>query len=306
MSKILGLGILIFGLTGCVTGSKMNEIEKAAEKRSWQYRRGVKSKTFKTLKSKVSCKKLAKWDWKKAVDVANQCFREKRLTMVERIGNRLAKRETSAPWGPYYLGLVALERKEIARAQWMAELSLKRAPEQGVLHYLKGQVHFAKKEMPEAVESFEKALGLDKAVWPANIFLGQIYFRSQDYGKAADFFQAAIRKDFKNPVALVGLAETQLQNRNVDGALEIYGRLSSYYKNDGQYLQRKAEIYETAKSDFRRALDTYKKLRSRSVSGKITKNRMATVSKKIRELTKMVAPQRSIASTDEKKKGAAN
>src|SRR5262249_34317268 len=133
------------------------------------------------------------WNWLDAVNAANSCFKTHELSTVEDLANELAIRDTSTPWGPYFLSRVALDRGQLDRALWMAELSLKRAPNFGVTHYLKGQILWSRKDYKEATASFEKSVQLDEGIGPAHLILGQIYLRDQDFDRAAPQFASALR-----------------------------------------------------------------------------------------------------------------
>ena len=252
---------------------------------------------------KMLTKIKTQWSWKDAVDSANACMRAKDFQHVEEIGNELAVREPAAPWGPYYLGLAARESGNLERALWMAELALKRAPEIGVLHYLKAQILWTKKDYKASVDDFEMAVRFDDENLPAHLFLGQVYFRDQDFSRASKHFYSVLKIEPRHPIALSGLAESQLHENNPQGALEAYTRLAEAYPHDGQYLSRMGEIYENVMNDVAGALGVYRQLQAGVHSGMISKNVDSQNDSKIKELELAMRKSRAVASTEDKGRG---
>lgn len=224
------------------------------------------------------------WNWKSAVDLTNSCVRAKDFDKVEKLAHELSKREPSAPWGPYFLALVALERKQLERALWMNELSMRRAPEIGMIHYQRGQILWENENYASAVQSFDQAVQKDKTLTGAHLFLGQIFFRDQEYDRASKHFYEVLKADGQNSVALQGLAESQLRDNNPQGALDAYNRLASRYPNEGQYVQRMAEIYEGVLQKPSEALRSYRQLKSMMASGKVARNFNPDIDSKIKSL----------------------
>lgn len=211
MKKILNLTFLL-STVACSTASKPAAIVENAElakpyKKSIEYvyldnvKSGQCSKGYGQIKST--------WNWKQAVDAAGFCVKTGDWSKVKEIADELSAREPHAPWGPFYLGLIAKENKQLDRALWMSELAIKRMPEYGLNHYLKGQILWEMKEFGAAVSSMEKALQFEPALMPAHLFLGQIYFKDQDFNKAKEHFSAVLRQQPKNAIALAGLSESQ-------------------------------------------------------------------------------------------------
>ncbi len=305
--KILAMGVCVLASTACtmapvkkqalVGDSKLMETAR-------EYKRTVQSVPEVQLQG-ASCTNAATavkthWDWKEAVVAADSCLKARDLKRAEDIGKELSIREPSAPWGPYFLASVARDRKELERALWMSELAMKRAPEVGVVHYLKGQILWNKKEYAAAVYCFEKSTEMDPTLIPAHLFLGKIYFRDQEYSNASRHFYAVLKIDPKHPVALTGLAESQLHDKNTRGALEAYQRLADAYPTDGQYLSRVAEIYEQGLNDIPQALITYKILKTQIQMSRIQKNVDTQIDSKIKELELATRKTRALASTEEK------
>ncbi|MDZ4677547.1 MAG: tetratricopeptide repeat protein [Oligoflexia bacterium] len=303
--------VLVFALlavqilmTGCSSTQTQPQYDARVSEAAYVYKKSIQSITMAEVKSDLCTKNAGKikaqWNWKQAIEVADSCMKTRQFAMAEEIGNELSTREPAGPWGPYFLASVARERGELERALWMSELAMKRAHEVGILHYLRAQVLWDKKEYGAAVASFEKSTELDSSIVPAHLFLGQIYYRDQDYTAASKHFYAVLKIIPRHPIALSGLAESQLRENNVQGALDAYSRLADSYSNDGLYLARIGEIYETVLHDIPKALSAYRKLHGLIQSGRITKNSEISLDAKIKELELSTQEKRTLAASDEK------
>jgi tetratricopeptide (TPR) repeat protein len=298
------LGMASFQIACSVAPTKVDVADQLQEKTKI-YKITVKSVSESDVKPGQCYRQVtqlkAQWNWKQAVTAANSCMRSKDFQHVEEMGNELAVREPAAPWGPYYLGLAARENGNLERALWMAELALKRAPDVGVLHYLKAQILWSKKDYKAAVSELELTVNDDETNLPAQLFLGQIYFRDQDFSRASQHFAAALKINSNHVGALSGLAEAQLHENNPQGALESFGRLTEIDPHDGQYLSRMGEIYESVLNDIPGALGAYHQLQIGVRAGKISKNVDPQNDAKVRELEISVQKSRALASTQEKR-----
>jgi tetratricopeptide (TPR) repeat protein len=234
------------------------------------------------------------------VNAANVCFKAHDLNSVEFLASELGTHDTSTPWGPYFFARVALERDQLDRALWMVELSLRRAPDFGVTHYLKGQILWARKDFKEATSEFEKSVVFDDGIGTAHLILGQVYLRDQDYADAAPQFLSALKTLPDNIIALNGQAESQIHLNSPSAALEAYVRLSELDSADGQYLTKIGALYEGALNNPERALNAYQKLHDLIKSGKVKKNIDLDNDSKIKELQAALNKARSVASDDQK------
>jgi tetratricopeptide (TPR) repeat protein len=300
----LAKAISVLTLVGCASGPVKEKADLVAQQKAKLYKKSIRSVPQSDIRggacTRLAAKVKGQWDWKEAVETAGTCMQAKEYAKVEEIGNELATRTPAAPWGPYFLALAAREKGEIERATWMSELALKRAPDLGLLHYLKGQIQWTKKEFTPAVASFERSLELDNANWPAHLFLGQLYFRDQNYAKASKHFYEVLKSMPRHSIALSGLAESQIHENNPYGALDAYARLAETYPKDGQYLSRTAEIYENVLNDLPRALATYRNLRGQFKAGRVQKNVDPEIESKIKELEIATRDSRSVATQNEK------
>ncbi len=248
--------------------------------------------------SKLFTKVKGKWNWRDAVEASTACLKTRETLRVEDLAQDLAQKEPLSPWGPYFLAVTSKDRGELDRAMWFVELALHRAPESGVVHYLRGQILWNKKDFGPAVSAFEKASQFDDSILPAHLLLGQIFFRDQDFTKASLHFYSVLKVEPRNKTALYGYAESQIEEKNPQAAVDAYARLNDTDPTDGQYLARLAEIQESILHNNAEALGLYKQLKQNIKSGRVVKNIDADVDSKIKQLEGAV--QRAVANSKEK------
>lgn len=301
------LSLLIL-LTACST-TPAKKKEAAVEQVVKPYTQSVSSiglayvQASQCPKALKSSEGYAKTDMKELVSMANGCVKAERWGHVETLAEIIAVKDSRAPWGAYYWALAAEFRHETSRAFWMIDLALKKAPDVGILHFEKGRLLWKDGVYAGAMESLTKAVQLDGSLSEAHVFLGQIYFRDQDYARATQHFYAVLKARPTDPIALSGLAESRLQAGDTNGAIEAIKRAVSAYPDRVEFALREAYIFESVVGDKLQALEAYRSVRnvmsSRRIKGAIASN----VEKKIAELEKMTRQPSAIAENDSKKPG---
>lgn len=239
--------------------------------------------------------KFAKLKWKDLVKEANSCVAGSKWKSVEDLGSEMAQRDINSPWGPYFLALHAESESQYERSLWLLELSIKRASQVGLFQYQKGRVLWRREEFKEATDSLMKAIQLDTNLIDAHLFLGQIFFRDQDYSRAARHFQAVLRVRPKDPTALMGLAECQIQTGDARGALEYLERGDRHYSSEPTFKLRQAYVHETMMNDVPTAIEIYKSVAQGYQAGKYTRSLEFSLSEKIRDLEISIHGNRSMA-----------
>lgn len=240
------------------------------------------------------CSKLvekAKSSWSESVGLkaASSCFAAQDFGKVEAVAVLFSESDTKSPWGPYFHALLAKDKGDYERAQWMLALAQARDSKSAAIMYLQGQVYWYQKNFKKAVEFFEKSLDVKPSIFPALLTLAQVYYEDAEYSKAAEKFKDALSYDSKNELALYGLAESELRNKNHQEAISSYERLASLYGADGTYLLRVAEIYENDLHNSQEAFNAYSNLKKKIKSGKVTKNIDPNLDMKIKQLERKTA-----------------
>jgi tetratricopeptide (TPR) repeat protein len=236
----------------------------------------------------------AKAPWTTWASAANACVKVGNWVKVEEYGNELAKREYNAPWGAYYLSLAATERGDLLRARWMLDLAIKKAPSIGLFQYQLARLYYLNHDTGAAVTAFMKSVEMDSGLYEANLFLGQIYTRDQDWDRAIPQFDATLRIDPRNAQALVARAECYVQKNDGRHAEQSYQSAVGAYPDEMTYRLRLAYIQEKMNNDPEQALSTY-----REMQAKLDVQPVAGLSATVRE--KIKALEMTVQKTETKK-----
>jgi Flp pilus assembly protein TadD len=183
----------------------------------------------------------------------------------------------------------------------MIDLALKKAPDLGILHFEKGRLLWKDGSFGVAMEELLKAVQLDGSLSEAHVFLGQIYFRDQDYAKATQHFYTVLKSRPSDPIALSGLAESRLQAGDTNGALEAIKRAVSAYPERIEFALREAYIFETVLGDKVQALESYRSALTVISNKRIKGAVAANVERKVSELEKLTRQPSAVAERAPKK-----
>lgn len=111
------------------------------------------------------------------------------------------------------LVLTHLKRKEYDKALIAVGNMEKKLPRSPVTHNLRGQTYLGKNDLPNARKSFEAALAIDPAFFPAAASLARIDMRDRNPQAAQKRFEAVLNKDKDNLQAMMALAELAAVNK---------------------------------------------------------------------------------------------
>lgn len=250
--------------------------------------------------AEASQKVSTQWSWKAAVEAASVCYKAKELAKVNALAEELSSRESTGPWGPYWMALLAYDSGQKERAEWMIELAYSRGSESTVINYLRGQIQWMNKRYHDAVKSFEAAVLKDDSLVSAHVLLGQVYYQDQDVDQAMAHFNGALKYESKNLQALYGLAECQVQKNLLPDAVSTLYTLADRDPADARYYQRIAEIEQNLMQDFDGAMKAYKKLQKNMKAGLVQKNLDPQLEMKIKQLENQAA-SREVANSNENK-----
>lgn len=109
------------------------------------------------------------------------------------------------------LVVLHLHRKELDKAQAASDVLVRKQPTNPLTHILVGLVRLAKRDPAGARKSFEYALQLQPAYFPAAHILALLDKRSGNPGAAVGRYEAILTKDAKNEQALLALIEALQQ-----------------------------------------------------------------------------------------------
>jgi len=108
-----------------------------------------------------------------------------------------------------------LGKKDYGKALNAALELQKKQPENPVTYDLLGDVYFAKKDLPNARKSFERALSLQPNYMPAAMVLTGLDLQAKNADGARKRLKAILEKDDKNIQAMIGLASVEQTTGNL-------------------------------------------------------------------------------------------
>lgn len=152
---------------------------------------------------------LMKIDQVQLSRMANGCIKTQKWDHLRLVGNAMAQKFPTSPWGAYYLSLSSEKTKQYARALWMIDLALKKSPKEAMLHYQKARIHWLMNENSSALAAFNESLKHNPQFVDSLLFLGQVNYRNQNYKMAEKYFASVLEIEKDNQEAFAGLTEVK-------------------------------------------------------------------------------------------------
>lgn len=283
----LAFGIMLFA-AGCASSGV-----REASQDSRPFTESMRGYTFDQLRTSASCPKhSAQWkdaEWKELMDAAAACAKDGHWVQVERLGNALAIKEPVAPWGAYFLSLSAESRKDMNRANWMIDLAIKKAPQEGILLYQKGRLQWESGDVKTAQDLIAKAVAANPSLTEAYVLLGKMDLLSDHLSRAKDAFESAYHLNPHSFDALLGLADVQLKKQNWAAAESYLHRAISNNPRSMQAHLQLAQGIETLAKDQKAALTSYKKLKRLAERNELDERPPIDIDQKIKTLESWIA-----------------
>lgn len=300
----LALVIFSIGISACTTAKKIET--KAPEKEDSapvvtqirpEFQQGVQWESVgddRNGKCQLPSEK-EKTEWKKLVAIAAACVAEKSWAKVEKLANQLMEQEADAAWGPYFLSLVAETKGAPARALWMADLAIKRAPTTAAFFYQRARLLWAMGGHQDAMAAMQKALEMDGNLSEGQAFVGQVYFRDHDYQKAQMHLEKASALGVRDPSVYAMLGETYLLNGNHLAAVDAFEKAVKADPKKVEFRLRQAYVYDELLQNKSEALTRYMAVQDLITRGTFAGKMSFNLSDKISNLKKLTAQMRGPA-----------
>lgn len=210
MKKLL-VSTLVLALTGCASAPKAVAPAQAKGK-DLEYKVSAKAlDEYRSSRCNVVAKTASYPDHVKA---AAACAGAGQWSRVDEIGNMMSINNPSEPWGPYFLSVAAEGNRDLSRARWMAELAVKKAPNEGIVLYQLGRIQWLMDEKDAAAATFQKAAEKNPTLNDGNVFLGRMALLQDKTSEATRRFTQVYGRDSSNIGALLGLAELAVRKNN--------------------------------------------------------------------------------------------
>lgn len=292
---------IIFGIAilsaGCASSpAKKRDSAEAMPKATYSERVTVTSLAG-PHPSSCATPALKREDWRAALPVANACVKAKDWTQVEKIGQFLARNAPLTPWGAFYLGMVAMVRKDYPRSRWMYELALKKAPNEGLFHYELGRVHWESNDMASAMKEFKLASDLGSVLTEAHYMAGAMALRKGELAEARKYLERALKTDQDHLAARLTAAQVEIEAKDFERAEEHLNRAVAVNPRSSKSRLALAQIQEIHLKKAADALRTYRDLKQLSAERKLDENVQVNLEEKIQAL------ERSLSQARERQEG---
>ncbi|MBX3021691.1 MAG: tetratricopeptide repeat protein [Bdellovibrionales bacterium] len=286
--KRLVLAITALAFSACASGPQ----KKSEETVKATYTEKVNAISLDDQRSGVCPNESVyqKEEWRKIVPMANACVKAKDWNQLEKIGNHLAKTAPLTPWGAYYMSLVATMRKDYPRAQWMLELALKKAPNEGLFHYELGRLFWEQGDEAGAIKEMKLASELNPALTDAHYVMGQMALRSDDLSLARKMFGKALANESRHAPALLGAAEVEIKAKDYDKAESLLNQAIVANPRSSKARLALGQVQELHLKKAQEALQTYRDLKQLGTERKLDENvQSMNLEEKIQTLEKSLS-----------------
>ncbi len=302
-------GLVVLGfifILGCATSpsSKMSYVQglkglkqdfQDVKKIEVLYSSGIKaSSNLKVLRAQVSCEEYENIDkkkWRRMLEIGYSCIKKKNWGALSVIAKSLSHNHLKAPWGPYYRSIIAEQEGDFARAIWMVDLALKKAPDNPIIIFQKARILWLIKNESAAYKMMKKVVKLNPKNYDALLFLGNIYYRDQDFKEALGFYKKVLKYNYKDAAYRAAMGESNFYLRNYQESIKHYKaaavrsklNASLFYKLGLSYKNLKN--WTNAKFYLEKAIAQRRKGRSlASLSDEKIRTQLKIVEAKIREI----------------------
>lgn len=291
--KIAILNVFLFCvMVGCATGPQLVSKDPQVAGKSYTVEAFSISAAQLARESNKKCpttiKEVENKTWREHVEFGAVCAAKDKWSSVEFIGQNLADRFPTAPWGFYFMSLSADARGDMTRAFWMLEQASEKDKSLALFPYQRGRIYLKNNETEMAMVEFEKALKLDSTLFEADLFIAQVRLRSGNYGAAEKSFRNVLKFVPYHRDALMGAARCMIASGDAKLALDFLERVVAKDKKDFEARYERAIVLETVFQRYEEALLEYQNLL-------INGDNKSQIQKRIQDLEKLIKTTRKVA-----------
>lgn len=214
-----------------------------------QYSENVR---FTLKEGKYKCEQaieFEKEDWRKLLESGLSCIYNKDWNGLSKVADILSHNHLKAPWGAYYKSIIASEKyKDFQRAEWMANLALKKAPENEVIKFQMARIYWNTDRSSEAYDLMKDIQKKNKDNTSILKFLGDIEYKDRNF-KEAEKYYSNVLSEFSNDLDYrAALAGTLYYNGKEKESLSHYKYVLRRSKNKRPLYFQIGEIYKKEKN----------------------------------------------------------
>lgn len=263
MKKIIFI-VLVLILSGCAStpdGEMGKETAKDSKKKDELQDVRTVDKTYsdniqtvsnlRKVKSKVPCadhSKVEKTNWRDLLEAGFSCIQDKEWTALSLVASKLSHNHLKAPWGPYYRSIVAENRGDLARSLWMADLALKKSPDNALILYQKARVLWLTKQESEAYSLMKTVVEKDPKNYDALLFLGNIHYRDREFKEALKYYNKVLEFNSGDAEYRAALGESLFFSGKYKDSVKHYKAAMSNMKLNGSLYYKVGLAYKNLKN----------------------------------------------------------
>lgn len=312
--RLAGLAMvsMLFGCatSGPVASDRNAKLDPKAAERARPFLANHYGLDFRTASTGGTCAQpKPNADWKMWVQAAGACVQKQDWAQTEKLGTEMSSRHIDSPWGPYFLGVAAIQRREFLRAQWMFDLSEKKAGAPiGLVHYEKARMIEKEEGAAAAAKEMKVAINADPSLLPALLWLAQVHHRDRMNVEAEKYYRSVLSLKSDNYPALAGLGDLMIEAEKGSDAADFLTRAIAIKPEIAETRSKLALVYETLTKEPAKALQTLRELRVALEKGRAKGKVGFDIGAKIKSIEQTMKPESSGQARDrepaqEKKKG---
>ena len=172
---------------------------------------------------------------------------------AKKIYKKILKTDSSEPNANHLISLIYMAEMDFSKAKEYIEKAILKAPEQAIFHSNYGALLHSMGDIQASIKAYKQSLKIDKKLFQSHYALGIVYTDKQEFDKAIESYNKAleINKDSSETHNNLANLFNSLNNpeaeyhyqKTIDlGSQEIYPRL-----NMANYLIKKSKFKEAEK-----------------------------------------------------------
>jgi tetratricopeptide (TPR) repeat protein len=292
LTYLFAMALLMSGCAASQSNVRNQTYDSAAKERAHVYLKDLTSVDFRFANTGRACARPAEGeDWKVFVLSAGACVQKGDWALVEKLGNEMASRELDSPWGAYFLGLAATQRREFLRAHWLYELAEKKAGGPiGIVRYEKARLLEREEGPSAAAKEMKVAVRLDGTLLAGNLWLAQLYHRDRVMAEAETYYRRTLEIKGDLWPALAGLSEILMEKKDGVEAASVLSRALILRPESAETRVNLAHVYENLTREPGKALQILRELRVAMEKGRAKGRVGFDLNTKILNLEKSLKP----------------
>ncbi len=294
------IGVVL--LTGCATSGLNSgqtpgrEFDPKAAEKARPYFSNLTSVDLRTASLNGVCSEpKVGSEWKIAVQAASACVQKQDWITLEKLAGRMAASEIDSPWGAYFLGVAAANRGDMLRADWMFDLSEKKAGAPlGLVRYERARLTDRDEGAAAAVNDMKAAVRLDPTLLPALLWLAQLHHRDRMMSEAEVYYRLALQLKSDSYPAVSGLGDILFENKAGPEAAELLTRAMILRPEIAETRVKLAIVYETVTKEPAKAIQVLRELRVALERGRARGKISLDISAKIKTIEQTMKPEANV------------